>query len=207
MDFLRFIFSVKFLYQLLIAGVVLILLVWGILFWLDYYTGHQKYIPVPDLRGKLLDEVMGNTSYNDYQIILMDSIYEKDWPMGTILSQDPFPMSRVKQNRKIYVTIASSIPDRVEMPDLKYLSLRQALSMLESYGLKVGNLYYTRSFDENAVQQQLYHGKAILPGTPLNQGSIIDLVVGLGNGSTEQYEEEITDTLVSEIGLEDYIGE
>jgi beta-lactam-binding protein with PASTA domain len=190
MDFIRFLFSRVFWIQLLIMTVLTAGIIWGALRYLSEYTGQDSYIPVPDLRGKLLSDVTQNSFYTDFRFTVMDSVFDPGLPPGTILYQDPWFDSRVKENRQIYVTISSAFPDKVSMPDLKYLTLRQAASMLESYGLKVGNLFYTPSFDADAVQQQLYNDQPIEPGTRIYKGSRIDLMIGTGGG---MYEPE-TDT-------------
>jgi eukaryotic-like serine/threonine-protein kinase len=181
MDFIRFIFSKRFLVQILLATLISLGLLAIVMVWLNIYTGHKKYIVVPDFKGQLVEDVRGNTNFSDFEFVVIDSAFEMGQKPGTILSQDPLVNSKVKHNRKIYVTVVSSVPDEIEMPDLKFLTLRQAVSMLESYGLKMGNLSYTRSFDEDAVQQQYYEGKPVKPGTKVYKGSIIDLVVGLGS--------------------------
>lgn len=205
MDFFRFIFSKRFLKHLgLVIGIGLVLL-WFTSLWLGWYTGHKNYIQVPDLKGKLIGEVMNDEQYSDFQFVLIDSVYESGVPPGTVVSQEPLMNSNVKHNRKIYLTVVSSVPDMVTMPDLKYLTLRQATSMLESYGLKLGTLSYTRSFDQDAVQAQYFEGKQVKAGTRLYKGSIIDLVVGLGtrgipaSQEEESDEEESSDTLVDEL--------
>jgi beta-lactam-binding protein with PASTA domain len=180
MDFLRFVTSKRFLKHLLAALAAGLILMIAAMFVLNIYTGHNRYITVPDITGQLVNNVRGNEAYSDFQIVVMDSAFEVGKQPGTIVFQDPAVNSRVKHNRKVYVTIISSIPDEVEVPDVKYLTLRQGISVLESSGLKIGNLSYTRSFDEDAIQQQYFEGKPIRPGTKIYKGSIIDLVVGLG---------------------------
>ncbi|MBL7138940.1 MAG: hypothetical protein ISS17_09205 [Bacteroidales bacterium] len=207
MDFIRFLFSWKFVKQILIAVVLSAGIVWGTLIFLSKYTGHNKYIPVPDIRGKLIEEVIQSTFYTDFRFIVLDSVFDPELPPGTILYQDPWVDTRVKQNRQIYVTISSSIPDKVSMPDLKFLTLRQAASMLESYGLKAGNLFYTPAFDADAVQQQLYNDQPIEPGERIFKGSVIDLVVGTGGGSYQILIEEtpVDSVPVKGYGVGDYI--
>ncbi|MFH1159318.1 MAG: PASTA domain-containing protein [bacterium] len=183
MDFIRFLFSRVFLKQLLIAIVLTAAIIWGVLIFLSKYTGHDKYIPVPDLRGKLIEDVIQNPFYADFRFTVLDSVFDPELLPGTILYQDPWFDTRVKENRQIYVTISSATPDKVSMPDLKYLTLRQATSMLESFGLKVGNLFYTPAFDADAVQQQLYEDQQIEPGTRIYKGCKIDLVIGTGGGT------------------------
>jgi len=209
MDFIRFLFSWKFIKQLLIASVISAAIIWGTLIFLSKYTGHNKYLPVPDLRGMLVEDVIQNEYYSDFRFIVLDSVFDPDLSRGTIIYQDPWFDARVKKNRQIYITISSATPDKVSMPDLKFLTLRQAESMLESYGLKVGNLYYTPAFDADAVQQQLIDGHPIEPEGRIYKGSRIDLVVGTGSGSYQIPIKEEKEETIPDIGgydVEDYIG-
>jgi beta-lactam-binding protein with PASTA domain len=195
MEFLRFIFSLKFIKQLGIAIVVSGLLIWAVLIWMSYYTGHDKYLVVPDLKGKLINPVKNSPAYADFRFVIIDSVYDPGCLPGTIMYQDPWQDSHVKKNRQIYVTVSSSIPEMVPMPDLKYLTVRQAISMLESYGLKMGLLTSTPAFDKDAIQQQLYRSVPIEPGIKIYKGSVIDLVVGTGTGT---YEMPAGDSLFSD---------
>lgn len=203
MDFFRFLGTRKFLKHFLGILAVGAILTWMILFSLRIYTKHGDYLDVPDLTGKNIAEVKADDAYSDYEFVVIDSVFDLNQPKGAILHQDPFPGARVKENRKIYVTIVSFYPDKTSMPDLKFLTLRQAVSTLESLGLKVGKISYIPAFDADAVQQQKYEGKVIAPGTKLDKGSAIDLTVGMGSGraetgyesETKEPEEEPSDSL------------
>lgn len=185
MDFLHFLFTKKFLKHFLISIGITAVLIWITLQSLSWYTKHDNYIIVPDYRTLYVQDVLGNPENRDYQFSIVDSIFDPDKPRGTILSQDPFPGSKVKTNRMIYFTVTSFIPEKTTMPDLRDLTLRQAQSMLESAGLKLGRLLYIRSFDEDAVQNQLFERRPISPGTTLDKGSVIDLTVGMGAKAAE----------------------
>jgi len=180
MDFLRFLFSKTFLKHFLIAIGITLALIWIILQSLSWYTKHNDYIIVPDYRGQYYTEVKSNTENHNYQFNVIDSIFDADKPRGSILSQDPFPGAKVKKNRMVYLTITSMVPEKTKMPELRDLTLRQAQSMLESAGLKLGKLSYIKSFDEDAVQNQLFKGHIIKAGTELDKGSVINLTVGMG---------------------------
>ena len=190
MDFFRFLRTRRFLRHLLGVIVVISILVSFILLMLNIYTQHARYLIVPDFAGKTISQVTSADEFKDYDFLVVDSIFDPVKPKGTILRQDPYPASKVKKNRKIYLTIVSFFPEKTSMPDLKYLTLRQALSTLESVGLKQGKLTYIRTFDEDAVQQQFFEGKVITAGTKLDKGSAIDLTVGMGSKGQE---EEIRD--------------
>jgi eukaryotic-like serine/threonine-protein kinase len=181
MDFFRFLFSRRFLRHFLGMIAVVAVLVWMILFALRIYTQHGKYYTVPDYSGKLIDEVMAGPDSKVFEFVVIDSTFDMNKPKGMVLHQDPFPDSRVKMNRKIYLTIVSFFPEKTSMPDLKFLTLRQTISTLESCGLKPGKILYIPTFDADAVQQQYYKGDVIAPGTRLDKGSVIDLTVGMGS--------------------------
>ncbi len=185
MDFLHFLFSKKFLKHFLIAVGITLVLILMILQSLAWYTKHNNYIIVPDFRGMNFSEVQSSPENINYQFNVIDSLFDADKPKGSILSQDPFPGAKVKKNRMVYLTITSMVPEKTTMPELRDLTLRQAQSMLETAGLKLGKLFYIKSFDEDAVQNQLFKGKPIHAGTELDKGSVINLTVGMGAKAAE----------------------
>jgi len=189
MDFFYFIFSKRFLKHFAWSIGILIILLWIILMSLNLYTKHSNYYNVPDFKGKNISEVIGNNQFSDFGFVVIDSVFDLKSPKGMIIRQDPYPDSRVKKDRKIYLTIVSTNPEKTSMPDLKYLTLRQAVSILESTGLKVGRISYIPAFDQDAVQQQLFNRNVIEPGTRLDKGSVIDLTVGMGSQGQAASEE------------------
>lgn len=181
MGFFRFLFSKRFLKHLLGMIVMISALVWIVLFALKIYTQHGTYYIVPDYTGKTIDEVIVGNESSKFDFVVIDSVFDLKKPKGTVLHQDPYPDSKVKENRKIYLTIVSFIPEKTSMPDLKFLTLRQAINTLESCGLKTGKILYIPAFDADAVQQQRYDGRVIAAGTHLDKGSLIELTVGMGS--------------------------
>ena len=180
MDFFKFFLSKTFLKQLLIlAGILIVLLVISS-FWLKLYTHHGKYITVPDFSGLQYNEVDDYAKQRNLKAVIIDSIYDNSKIKGSVVSQDPLPNSLVKQNRKIYLTIISLSKEMIKMPDLKDLTLRQAVATLETYGLKSGSLTYVPHIALNAVLKQEYKGREISKGTLIEKGSKISLVLGSG---------------------------
>ncbi len=180
MNFFRFLFSKTFLKHSLLATGITAVLIWITLQSLAWYTKHNDYLIVPDFRGMNYKGVHEGADYRNYQFSVIDSLFDPDKPTGAILTQDPYPGAKVKKNRMVYMTVTSMVPEKTTMPDLRDLTLRQAQTMLESSGLKLGKLLYIRSFDEDAVQNQLFGGKTIKAGTSINKGSVITLTVGMG---------------------------
>jgi beta-lactam-binding protein with PASTA domain len=189
MDFFRFLFSKRFLMHILGMIVMISVLVWIVLFTLRIYTQHGTYYIVPDYTGKQIEEVMAGQESGKFDFVVIDSVFDLNKPKGSVLRQDPYPDSKVKENRKIYLTIVSFVPEKTSMPDLKFLTLRQAINTLESCGLKTGKILYIPAFDADAVQQQRYDGKVIAAGTHLDKGSVIDLTVGMGSRGQAEIKE------------------
>src|ERR1700739_4047090 len=73
------------------------------------------------------------------------------------------------------------MPPQIEMPKLVDRSLRQAIAMIESYGLKAGEPKFVADACKNCVIKQFYKGKEIAAGTNIKKGSRIDLWVGKGS--------------------------
>jgi beta-lactam-binding protein with PASTA domain len=68
----------------------------------------------------------------------------------------------------------------VAVPNLIDLPIRQALALIESSGLKIGELKYKPDLSVNIVIEQLYSGKKISEGDSIQKGSVVDLVLGKG---------------------------
>jgi len=181
MGFFYFLKKKNFYKHLLIAVVLTIALLWLSLKMLDVYTRHGDVFIVPDFTGKTLPEIdrEGFDEYFDFQVI--DSVYDDTKVKGAIFMQNPAPGSKVKQGRHLYLTVVASMPEKVAMPNLKNLSLRQALVTLDLNGLKAGQLEYVDYFARNAVIDQLVNEEPVEPGTELNRGTYVDLVVGKGD--------------------------
>lgn len=181
----QFIKSKTFLLNVFSAIFVLLLLFSFTYRWLDSYTNHGETISVPDLRGLKISQLNAFLVNKNVKYKIADStVYDMKKPPGTVIEQDPAPNEKVKENRTIYLTITRTVAPLVKMPDLIDNSFRQAEAILESYGLKLGQIVYKPDLAKNAVLEQYANGVAISPGTEIFKGTQIDLVLGDGFGST-----------------------
>ena len=176
---LHFLKEKKFYINLLI-----ILALCGVLLWitfrlLDKYTRHDKVYTMPDFVGQDFQQVK-HDYHKDFNFILIDSVYPKGQQPGSIYQQDPLPGSKIKKGRNVYAIIVAVTPEKTIMPNLKNLSLREALGRLESSGLDVERLDYQTYSYKNNVIDQYYQGQPIQEGTELVKGSKIVLKVGFG---------------------------
>ena len=174
----------KKLYKnVVLAGIVLILLFVAWLKYLAIYTNHDDFILVPDfydIEISSLDSLVYSYSLR-YEI--MDSIFDKSKLKGVVVNQDPLPNTKVKKNRKIYLTINSLQTRKVYFPDIYDLTLRQAVRKLNKNGLEVGKLTYRSDIATNKILNYKVNGINIDIGQELFHGTTVDLVVGKGLSS------------------------
>jgi beta-lactam-binding protein with PASTA domain len=71
------------------------------------------------------------------------------------------------------------------MPDLVDRSLINAEVVLKSNELVRGKIIYEPSPFQNLVKEMQHGGITIAPGTRIQKGAVIDLVVGDGNGPAD----------------------
>lgn len=182
MGFFYFLGKRKFYLQVLIAILLTIFLIWGVLQSLAWYTRHGDVYLVPDFSGKTVSELKQQHYDQYFTLNIIDSVYDKNHAPGSIVLQNPLPGAQVKQGRNIYFTVVAKKPEMVEMPNLKNLSLRQALVTLDEKGLPVATLNYVDYFARNAIIDQLVNGQQpIEPGTQIPKGTYITLIVGRGD--------------------------
>lgn len=179
--FFKFIISKKFIIQLGIALGLVIVMFWTLTRYLSVYTDHGHELVVPDFKGLTLEQIDSAGFTDNFDFYVIDSLYDDNNQKGGVVIQNPLPGTKVKKGRNIYFTIVASTPEMVIMPDLKDLTLRQAINILESSSLKTGKLIYQPSFDKNAVLEQFFGRDTIFPGDTLIKGSTIDLVIGTGD--------------------------
>ena len=180
MSFLKFLISKVFLKNLGIAIGVIILLLIGTFIILNAYTLHGITQPVPDCTGLVQEQFEELLEEKDFRFNIIDSVHVDGFTPGAVVEQIPKAGSQVKKDRTIHFTINAYSAEKVQVPNLTSYSLRSAKAILESYGLKAGQLIYIPSEYTNEVLGQHYMGKAIEPGTSVEKGSVIDLLLGQG---------------------------
>ena len=180
MKFLYFLSQKKFYLHLgiaIISGFLLLLLVFQLL---KSYTYYGEAITVTDYTGSTLAKLDSINDLNNFTFIVVDSVFDPTRECGTVVAQNPLPNSKVKRNRKIYVTVVAKSAEMVRMPNLVDLSLRQSLVRLKMAGLKVNHLNYIPDFAQNAVLAQMYNGDTIYADSLVQINSKIDLILGKG---------------------------
>jgi len=169
----------------IVAGVLLAIGIFALfILSLKLITHHGNSKTVPTVVGKTFDEAKSQLDKMGFDVEIQDSIYIDTMPPLTVIKQFPEGDATVKVNRKVYLTINRTVPPFVEMPNLVGYSLRSAEMVLKNMGLRIGDTIYRPDFARNSVLQQMRNGSTIEPGTKLQMGSSITLVLGTGVGET-----------------------
>jgi beta-lactam-binding protein with PASTA domain len=165
---------------------------------LNWYTMHGNYVAVPDVKGKSLYDAKRELEKYDLDYIVVDSTYNESQPPLSVLDQQPRKGAKVKEARKIYLTLNSSQPPSVKVPMIIDNSRRQAELILNSWGLKTGQLIYIPDMAKDAVLNIQINGKIVKPGVSVPKGTVIDLVLGDGFGNQIVEVPPLTDLTVLE---------
>ncbi|MEH6681935.1 MAG: PASTA domain-containing protein [Sediminicola sp.] len=180
-NFLSFLGSKVFLIQLGLALLVVVLLIVGALQWLKGSTNHGEFVEVPDLSKLSVIEMRKVIEDAELRYEVLDSAnYNPDYPKFSILEQSPLAGSKVKSNRKIYVSVNPSGYAKVTVPEIIQNSMRNATSKLRAVGLDVKGVTYIDELGKDMVYYIKYNGKNIRPGDQLPKTSKIELVCGNG---------------------------
>ncbi|SMC31735.1 PASTA domain-containing protein [Cellulophaga tyrosinoxydans] len=183
-NFLNFLKSKVFFIQLGLALVVLVVLVFGILQWLKSSTNHNEFVEVPDLAKLSITQMREVIEDADLRYEVLDSAnYNPDYPRFSVIEQNPPAGNKVKQNRKIYVTVNPSGYKKVSVPNIIQVTLRNATAKLRAVGLDVQRVTYIDEFGKDMVYRIKYKGKYIEEGFKLPKTSKIELICGNGNES------------------------
>lgn len=189
-------------------------LIFGFALFLRLVTQHGREVTVPDMRYMSVANASKIAEDADLELVVIDSIYNKRLPRGYVDVQFPAPGKQVKHDRKIRVIINARSPRTVAMPDLKGMSLRQAMNELASKHLEVGTLIYRQDMATNNVLDQRIGNSSAIPGRTIECGTAVDLVLGLNASSSTttvpsviamQYDDAVKDIKASSLNVSSLI--
>lgn len=183
----------KFFWLNIIAMiVVVIVMVFGVLKWLDIHTHHGETVMVPDVKGMMVEEATKMLRNHGLVCVISDTKYVKDKAAGIILDLKPGVGEKVKEGRTVYLTVNTlDIPLRV-IPDVAdNSSLRQAEAKLQSAGFKLAEIQLIQG-ERDWVYGVKYQGRQLTTGEKVPVGASLTLMVG--NGAGDMTEEDSIDT-------------
>jgi len=169
------------LHLLIMVGVSLVVLMLVFMFIRIYARQGEEY-ELPDMVGRNISELQADNPI-ELDIVVLDSVFRSGQEGGIILTQDPKGGTRVKMGRKLYITMTAFNPEDAVLPELAGLTVRQAVSELYASGLECGQLKFVEDPYKNNVIEQTSKGKTVYAGQQIARGTVVDLVVGLGDST------------------------
>lgn len=185
MSLINFITSRVFLKHLILAFLLVLIIVFFTLRQLKSYTRHGESFPVPNFTGLTINEIESISEQNDLKYEIIDSTHFDSAKPGVVVEQVPEPGSRVKRNRIVFLTINSTVPEKVTLPKLTDISFRQAQALIENCGLILGTISYEPSEYNNLVLKVQQNASEIYEGNIILKGSSVDLIIGSSSGSQD----------------------
>ncbi|TVZ57076.1 PASTA domain-containing protein [Lutibacter sp. Hel_I_33_5] len=183
MSLLQFLKSKAFLKQIGLAILGLLAFIFILNWWLGFSTNHSQKIQVPDLQKMSLAEVQKKLTDLELDFIVIDSAsFNPNYPIKSVIEQNPEAGDFVKEQRKIYLTLNPSRFRDVKIPELLGRTKRQVVTQLSAIGFKVGKFTFIPDLGKNVVRGFRFKGEKVNPGDKLPKNSVIDLVLGDGNG-------------------------
>ncbi|HSH19573.1 MAG TPA: PASTA domain-containing protein [Draconibacterium sp.] len=182
MSLKKFLTSRAFLIQIILAIILVAIIISFTLYRIKTYTRHGESFPVPNLEGLSIQEVENVVDQNNLKYEIIDSLHVDNALPGTVIEQVPSAGFRVKKNRVIFLTIKSTIPEKVVLPKLTDVSFRQALGLIENCGIVLGKVTYEPSEYNNLVLKVEQNSTEIFQGDIIEKGSTVDFVIGSNSG-------------------------
>jgi beta-lactam-binding protein with PASTA domain len=179
----RFLTSKPLWINILAGFVFLVVLLLLFLGSLDIVTHHGKTMKIPAVIGQSIEQAKKTLESQGFEVQIQDSIYNDTVPPLQVIKQFPEADNLVKVNRTVYLTINRAVAPEIDMPNLLSMTFRNAEMVLRRYGLKLGDTLFKPDFARNSVLDQEYKGESIKPGTKIQQGSEITLILGNGVGT------------------------
>lgn len=188
---------------LLAAGLVLVLFIVYFYAYLPSTTNHGETITVPSIEGMQMNQLEGFLVKRNLRYEVSDSAYSSEYPPLTVLKQYPQAGSKVKEGRKIFISVNRLTAPTVPVPALVDGSVVNADAVLRSNELKRGRIELVAG-PFNVVKEMKYKGNTIEAGQPVPKGAVIDLVVMDGGSSNfkiaDYFEMELEDAKVGIFG-------
>lgn len=167
---------------LLLMILLSIIIVFGVLIYLDRYTLHGESVTIPPLKGKALREVDSLLQGCGLSFEVVDSIYALDRTPGSVHEVVPSEGSEVKPGRTIYITIVAKEKPQQVMPEVSNMSMRQARATLEGLGFtSISVRYIPGDFDNLTQMVKDTQGRTLSAGSRVSLDTPLILIVSSNN--------------------------
>ena len=170
--------SIAIIAGIFAAAVLLVVLLFKLILGDFGPAGSNKSYPVPDIRGKTVEEAQEMEGVKDIFLIeVQGTRTTEEYQPGQIVEQDPAAGRTRKSNLVIQVYVAAE-PEKVPMKDLVGMEYRQARVLLTDMGLDLKITTETVSTDNAGADAEIETVPAA--AEPLVAGQTVILRVSTG---------------------------
>ena len=129
--------------------------------WMKCYTHHGESLQVHDYIGMESEAAIKKAKSRSFKALVADSVFVVGKPGNIVLEQNPSPFSRVKEKRKIYLTVSKNEAELVSLPDLTggnddYQQYVRRLKLMQVNG-KIKSRRFNSKLEPNTILQVFYN--------------------------------------------------
>ncbi len=140
------------------------------------FTQSADEVVLPELTGKNIIYVLETLTNMGLNAKLYGTRYDDAVPRYAVISQDPQPGATIKKGRDVIIYISKGVKENI-IPDLRQISLKQALILLEKNEFKKGRVSFTHS---SKTKNKCIIAQYPEPFSTALKGSSCDLLVSRG---------------------------
>lgn len=191
------------LMNLIYIIVASVLLIWMLLWFIDFWTFHGEERVVPDVKGQTFESAEGNVDLSGLKAVISDSVFDSYSRPSTVVEQTPIAGARIKKGGTVYLTIVAFSPKLITVPDFYNVSVRQARSMFNGLGISEVREVPVISEYQGLVLGAKFNGVSLQPGARIPVSAVVTLEVGSGYEDFSDTADEVTDTLAIDETIEE----
>ncbi len=183
--------GVKFWVNIVMMVLIIVAMPVGALYMLDSFTHHGEKIEVPNVLGKSLYDAETMLKDRGLVALVVDSVYDKSAPRGSVLEQSPKSGYEVKGGRMVYLTVNLKGEPMAQVPDVVgHGSLREAVALLQSLGFKLTAHKPVLGRPKDLVLGVKQGTRDVHAGETIPRDRPLTLVIGGGEIDSTMYEDE-----------------
>ena len=183
--------GVKFWVNIVMMVLIIVAVPVGALYMLDSFTHHGEKIEVPNVLGKSLYDAETMLKDRGLVALVVDSMYDKSAPRGSVLEQSPKSGYEVKGGRMVYLTVNLKGEPMAQLPDVVgHGSLREAVALLQSLGFKLTAHKPVLGRPKDLVLGVKRGTRDVHAGETIPRDRPLTLVIGGGEIDSTMYEDE-----------------
>ena len=181
----------KFWVNIVLMVLIIVAIPIVALYMLDSFTHHGEKIEVPNVVGKSLYDAETMLKDRGLLAMVVDSVYDKHAPKGSVLEQTPKSGFEVKGGRMVYLTVNLNGEPMAQLPDVVgHGSLREAVALLQSLGFKLTPHKPVIGRPKDLVIGVKQGTRDVHAGETIPRDRALTLVIGGGEIDSTMYDEE-----------------